>query len=170
MLYLHRRGRSNLCRRDIAFLCPSKRVALSSRLHFRPLNTHHIYPSSSQSLPAPCARDGSVRSLFTQITPFQPPVPIHEMENLSLDGPPAQAGLEARGQLLGSGSSPGPNQQLPPQMFTTAAQLLDMTDSECSVYSSLASSSAVASMRRISYASVSIGLRIDTTSVLGIYR
>jgi U6 snRNA-associated Sm-like protein LSm1 len=47
------------------------------------------------------------------------------MENLSLDGQPP--GLE--GQPLGPGLSPGPSQQLPPQMFTTAAQLLDMTDS-----------------------------------------
>jgi hypothetical protein len=32
--------------------------------------------------------------------------------------------------LLGPGIPPPPNQQLPPQMFTTAAQLLDMTDSK----------------------------------------
>ncbi|KAK0107282.1 SM-like, degradation of cytoplasmic mRNAs and positively regulates transcription initiation [Cadophora gregata] len=49
------------------------------------------------------------------------------MENLTLDennagGPPQQ-----QQQLLG----PSPqNQQLPPQMFTTAAQLLDLTDSK----------------------------------------
>tara|TARA_R110002060_G_scaffold59888_1_gene69688 strand:- start:186 stop:440 length:255 start_codon:yes stop_codon:yes gene_type:complete len=51
------------------------------------------------------------------------------MENLTLDennaggAPPPQQ----QQQLLG----PSPqNQQLPPQMFTTAAQLLDMTDSK----------------------------------------
>lgn len=47
------------------------------------------------------------------------------MENLSLHdagppgGPPSQAGTQ-----------PPPVPQLPPQMFTTAAQLLDLTDSE----------------------------------------
>jgi len=34
---------------------------------------------------------------------------------------------------LGSGVPPGPPQQLPPQMFTTAAQLLDMTDKKLMV-------------------------------------
>jgi len=45
------------------------------------------------------------------------------MENLSIhDGPPP----------LGAGQGPAmpPVPQLPPQMFTTAAQLLDLTDSE----------------------------------------
>ncbi|KAK0116965.1 SM-like, degradation of cytoplasmic mRNAs and positively regulates transcription initiation [Cadophora gregata f. sp. sojae] len=52
------------------------------------------------------------------------------MENLTLDennagGPPQQ-----QQQLLG----PSPqNQQLPPQMFTTAAQLLDLTDKKLMV-------------------------------------
>lgn len=58
------------------------------------------------------------------------------MENLSIAdpaGPPSP-------QRLGQGQQPGPNAvfggpppqgapQLPPQMFTTAAQLLDLTDS-----------------------------------------
>lgn len=35
--------------------------------------------------------------------------------------------------LLGPGLPPPQNQQLPPQMFTTAAQLLDMTDSKLSL-------------------------------------
>jgi len=54
------------------------------------------------------------------------------MENLTLDennaggAPPPQQ----QQQLLG----PSPqNQQLPPQMFTTAAQLLDMTDKKLMV-------------------------------------
>lgn len=54
------------------------------------------------------------------------------MENLSLDGPEAghaPAPAPPLGPASGP-SGPGPNQQLPPQMFTTAAQLLDMTDSE----------------------------------------
>lgn len=43
------------------------------------------------------------------------------MENLNIrDGPPP----------LGAGQMPPPVPQLPPQMFTTAAQLLDLTDSE----------------------------------------
>jgi hypothetical protein len=55
----------------------------------------------------------------------------HEMENLSLDGPEAgHAPAPPLGPASGPASAPGPNQQLPPQMFTTAAQLLDMTDSE----------------------------------------
>jgi len=36
-------------------------------------------------------------------------------------------------QLLGPGLPPPQNQQLPPQMFTTAAQLLDMTDKKLMV-------------------------------------
>jgi U6 snRNA-associated Sm-like protein LSm1 len=58
------------------------------------------------------------------------------MENLSLEGPPPPGGPVEGGQVaLGPGHSPGPNQQLPPQMFTTAAQLLDMTDSKTSMTS-----------------------------------
>lgn len=56
------------------------------------------------------------------------------MENLSLHdaGPPGQPGPQQMGppqqqQTLGM---PPPVPQLPPQMFTTAAQLLDLTDSE----------------------------------------
>jgi len=49
------------------------------------------------------------------------------MEKLNIhDGPPP----------LGAGQGPPmppPVPQLPPQMFTTAAQLLDLTDSEISV-------------------------------------
>lgn len=56
------------------------------------------------------------------------------MENLTLeDQPPQQGGGPTSGQslmgLLGGGQ-PQQNPQLPPQMFTTAAQLLDMTDSK----------------------------------------
>jgi hypothetical protein len=59
------------------------------------------------------------------------------MENLSLHdaGPSGQPGPQQMGQqqqqqqqTLGM---PPPVPQLPPQMFTTAAQLLDLTDSEC---------------------------------------
>ena len=56
------------------------------------------------------------------------------MENLSLHdaGPPGQPGPQQMGppqqQTLGM---PPPVPQLPPQMFTTAAQLLALTDSEC---------------------------------------
>ncbi len=55
------------------------------------------------------------------------------MENLTLEenAPP---GAPGGAQILPLGPGPGfppqQNQQLPPQMFTTAAQLLDMTDSE----------------------------------------
>lgn len=52
----------------------------------------------------------------------------HEMDNLSLNDAPPPA--------LGPGGPRGPPQQqpqLPPQMFTTAAQLLDMTDSRSSL-------------------------------------
>jgi len=48
------------------------------------------------------------------------------MENLSLH----DAGPPPGQQALGAGSMPPPVPQLPPQMFTTAAQLLDLTDSE----------------------------------------
>lgn len=38
--------------------------------------------------------------------------------------------LEDQQVLGGAGGPQQQNQQLPPQMFTTAAQLLDLTDSE----------------------------------------
>jgi hypothetical protein len=58
------------------------------------------------------------------------------MENLSLHdaGPPGQPGPQQMGQQQQQQqtlSMPPPVPQLPPQMFTTAAQLLDLTDSEC---------------------------------------
>ncbi|KAI4859519.1 Sm-like ribonucleoprotein [Hypoxylon rubiginosum] len=53
------------------------------------------------------------------------------MENLSIHDPPPQPGGIPLGSPmppgLGSAAPPQP-QQLPPQMFTTAAQLLDLTD------------------------------------------
>ncbi|KAI2468268.1 hypothetical protein F4781DRAFT_276179 [Annulohypoxylon bovei var. microspora] len=50
------------------------------------------------------------------------------MENLSLHDPPQPGPSQLAGpQGLGRGAPPQP-QQLPPQMFTTAAQLLDLTD------------------------------------------
>ena len=52
------------------------------------------------------------------------------MENLTLEeSPPQGAPGGAQMATLGPGIPPPQNQQLPPQMFTTAAQLLDMTDS-----------------------------------------
>lgn len=52
------------------------------------------------------------------------------MENLTLDeNAAAQAAQPQQPQMPLLGPSPQ-NQQLPPQMFTTAAQLLDMTDSK----------------------------------------
>ncbi len=49
------------------------------------------------------------------------------MENLTLDEQPVAEPQVQHAPLLG----PSPqSQQLPPQMFTTAAQLLDMTDSK----------------------------------------
>jgi len=67
----------------------------------------------------------SVHSLLLQTT-------RSHMENLSLHdaGPQGHPGLQSQGQDLGM---PPPVPQLPPQMFTTAAQLLDLTDSECAV-------------------------------------
>lgn len=58
--------------------------------------------------------------------------PPPALEALSLDeragaGPGAQGPAPALGQALHPQQAP---QQLPPQMFTTAAQLLDLTDSE----------------------------------------
>ncbi|KAI1107369.1 Sm-like ribonucleoprotein [Jackrogersella minutella] len=54
------------------------------------------------------------------------------MENLSIHDPSPQAGPSQQGgsvpQGMGRGAPPPQPQQLPPQMFTTAAQLLDLTD------------------------------------------
>jgi hypothetical protein len=52
------------------------------------------------------------------------------MENLSISDP-QRGGTPYSGEQLGPAAAapPGPP-QLPPQMFTTAAQLLDLTDSE----------------------------------------
>lgn len=48
------------------------------------------------------------------------------MEKLSLSDSPGHGGQTAPLQARGA---PQPPPQLPPQMFTTAAQLLDFTDS-----------------------------------------
>jgi len=50
------------------------------------------------------------------------------MENLTLDETPPPGG--PGGAQNPVELPPQQNQQLPPQMFTTAAQLLDMTDSK----------------------------------------
>jgi U6 snRNA-associated Sm-like protein LSm1 len=50
---------------------------------------------------------------------------MERLEDLSLNEPPGGAQQQAM---------PPPVPQLPPQMFTTAAQLLDLTDSESSKY------------------------------------
>jgi hypothetical protein len=53
------------------------------------------------------------------------------MENLTLEETPLQGGSVGGSPMpLGPGIPPPQNQQLPPQMFTTAAQLLDLTDSK----------------------------------------
>lgn len=58
------------------------------------------------------------------------------MENLSLNEPPPGSPQRQMGQMpqpsavLPDVQPQGPP-QLPPQMFTTAAQLLDLTDSMC---------------------------------------
>jgi len=53
------------------------------------------------------------------------------METLTLEDTPPQGALGgAQIPLSGPGIPPPQNQQLPPQMFTTAAQLLDLTDSK----------------------------------------
>lgn len=119
------RGSINLRRSLICFM--ATRTVVTSPISLT--TTNPIF-----SLYQPRARDGSVRSLFPQITHFRSAL-AYEMENLTLDGPPPQGGLEAGVPPLGPGVSPGPNQQLPPQMFTTAAQLLDMTDSKPSMIS-----------------------------------
>jgi len=64
------------------------------------------------------------------------------MERLSIHDPPPAATQQSQQQPpqqqqqnLGSASmvTQGPP-QLPPQMFTTAAQLLDLTDSKCGIW------------------------------------
>ena len=68
---------------------------------------------------------------------------LHTMERLSINDHPISGprhnhpgGVGAR--VLGPMAPQGPP-QLPPQMFTTAAQLLDLTDSKGDSYSILAS-------------------------------
>ena len=51
------------------------------------------------------------------------------MENLTLEEVPPQ-GAPPGPPMPSLGQGLPPQQQLPPQMFTTAAQLLDMTDSK----------------------------------------
>jgi len=52
------------------------------------------------------------------------------MENLTLEDPAPLGGTPGGAQMPSLGQGLPPQQQLPPQMFTTAAQLLDMTDSK----------------------------------------
>jgi hypothetical protein len=52
-----------------------------------------------------------------------------KMENPTFDDT-LPAGPMEGAQLHGPGVPPPQSQQLPPQMFTTAAQLLDLTDSK----------------------------------------
>ena len=56
------------------------------------------------------------------------------MENLSIQdpGPPGQQPAQQMGRGIPPEGpiTPQPPPQLPPQMFTTAAQLLDLTDSK----------------------------------------
>ncbi|KAI8949544.1 hypothetical protein F4801DRAFT_580370 [Xylaria longipes] len=51
------------------------------------------------------------------------------MEHLNIHDPPPQPGGPHPGAIMNPSGPPPPQaQQLPPQMFTTAAQLLDLTD------------------------------------------
>jgi hypothetical protein len=62
----------------------------------------------------------------------------HQVPNPQQEPPPQNAA----GQPTTQGGPP----QLPPQMFTTAAQLLDLTDSECALFSMMASGISRATM------------------------
>ena len=53
-----------------------------------------------------------------------------KMENPTFDDTLPAGPIEGAQLHLGPGVPPPQNQQLPPQMFTTAAQLLDLTDSK----------------------------------------
>ncbi|KAG9235477.1 hypothetical protein BJ875DRAFT_270470 [Amylocarpus encephaloides] len=55
------------------------------------------------------------------------------MENLTINDDGPQRGGSVGGGASTFGMGPPPSQQLPPQMFTTAAQLLDLTDKKLMV-------------------------------------
>lgn len=88
------------------------------------------YQVHSSTAPRSATSNGLAWSIFIPIIirPSTPPKVQKykdEMENLSLEDHAGQ------GQpVLGGGMPPAQTQQLPPQMFTTAAQLLDLTDSK----------------------------------------
>lgn len=63
------------------------------------------------------------------------------MERLSIHDPPPAAAQQSQQQPQQQQQNLGPASmvtqgppQLPPQMFTTAAQLLDLTDSKCGIW------------------------------------
>ena len=64
-----------------------------------------------------------MESRATSIQIVALPKQLHIMENMNMQNAPPPP-------PLGGGQMPPPIPQLPPQMFTTAAQLLDLTDSE----------------------------------------
>jgi U6 snRNA-associated Sm-like protein LSm1 len=70
----------------------------------------------------------------TEYTTLHPFLLSHNMENMNMQNtqqPPSSLGGGGSGGGGGGGQQmPPPVPQLPPQMFTTAAQLLDLTDSE----------------------------------------
>jgi hypothetical protein len=78
------------------------------------------------------------------------------MENLTLEeNPPPGGPGGAQVPSLGAGLPSQQNQQLPPQMFTTAAQLLDMTDSKiCDFFFALRLWFPVAEQLRVFWTSV----------------
>jgi U6 snRNA-associated Sm-like protein LSm1 len=53
------------------------------------------------------------------------------MENLTLEDRPPTGPPQSQPAAALPGVAPPTAPQLPPQMFTTAAQLLNLTDSEC---------------------------------------
>jgi hypothetical protein len=103
-------------------------------LYTFPPPSHYLSPSPHQSLHVLTDSD-SDRSISSPPTHLKPP----DMERLSLNESPASAQRNPQQQqqqfsqqnALGPASSQerGGPPQLPPQMFTTAAQLLDLTDS-----------------------------------------
>jgi hypothetical protein len=69
------------------------------------------------------------------------------MESLTLEETPLPGAPGGSQMPLGPGIPPPQNQQLPPQMFTTAAQLLDLTDSKCLFSQSIRVAEAVHTRR-----------------------
>ena len=92
-------------------------------------------PPSTTSV-STTSRYGLAEGFFSSITiPYSL---AYNMENLTLEETPLPGGPMGGSPMpLGPGIPPPQNQQLPPQMFTTAAQLLDLTDSKSLDFHSL---------------------------------